>query len=60
MTEGHITLCFLPNGGVHFYPEHIRDKKKIAESLIWISKKIAQHPELAYHAVGFCEEAKQN
>lgn len=60
VTRGHVTLCFLSDGNVNFYTEHIKDRKEIAERLVKICKLLAKHPELAYHAAGVCEEAKSN
>lgn len=60
MTEGHITLCFLADGTVKFYPEDIKDRKRIAERFLNICRIIVNQPELAYHAVEFCKEAKDN
>lgn len=60
MTEGHIILCFLPDGEVRVHTEYIKDRKLIAEKFLKFCKIIVDQPELAYHAVGFCKKVKEN
>lgn len=60
MHLGHITLCFLSDGTINFYPEGIKNKKEVAGMLVWICKQIAKRPEFAYHIVELCKEAKTN
>lgn len=60
MTQGHITLCFLSDGTINFYPRDIKNKKEVAKMLVWICKQIARKPEFAYHIVELCKEARTN
>jgi len=60
MTQGHITLCFLSDGTINFYPKNIKNKREVARMLVWICKQIARKPEFAYHIVELCKEVKKN
>ncbi|MBI4641421.1 MAG: hypothetical protein HY731_12050 [Candidatus Tectomicrobia bacterium] len=50
----HLTLCFLPDGTVNFYPETF-DPERLYRRLKRVLKVFRQHPEALRCAVGACD-----
>lgn len=52
---GHLTLCFLKDGQVNFYPEHVLDPEYLAKQLLKLCKAIHRNPLVARCAFNVCD-----
>ena len=54
---GHLTLCFLEDGRVDFYPDiPLSNNHELAGHFLKLCQMFTDHPELALHAFGCCQE----